>query len=265
MSDPQDILLCQGQGMDINNYVKLWRLGKHRLRSKEDYKKFQAFQATLLLRYLRGFGINIQGKRVLDLGSGIGGYSEEMVRYGATVISLDLIKPSCRLMQGHNPIIANALSIPLCDEGIDFVFCASLIEHVSDPVRLLAEIQRVLKEGGHCYLSFPPFYNPRGGHEFSPFHYLGEYWAIRLTRQRRRHPEWIINLYEVSLNPQSFSETYQGWGLFRMTIAKAKRLIASTRLKIINMSTRYLPISMIRWPILGEIFTWHAQFLLMKL
>lgn len=250
--------------MGIGDYVNLWRLGRRRLSSEEDYKEFQAFQATLLLKYLQRFSIDIKGKCVLDLGSGIGGYSAEMARYGAKIVSLDLIKPPCELVPGCGSIVANALAIPLCDEGVDFTFCASLIEHVGDPSRLLAEIQRTLKKEGYCYLSFPPFYSPLGGHEFSPFHYLGEYWAIRLTRRRRRHLEWVDNLYNVSPNPQSFSEIYQDWGLFKMTIAKAKQLIASSRLEIVNMSTRYLPISMIRWPILGEIFTWHAQFLLVK-
>ena len=49
-----------------------------------------------------------------------------------------------------------------------------------------------------------------------------------------------------------------------MTIGQAKRLIAATELELVNQSTRYLPLSMIRWPILGEILTWHAQFLLQK-
>lgn len=250
--------------MKIGDYVTLWKLGRCRLRSKEDYKELQMFQAALLLKYLQNFGVEVGGKRVLDLGSGIGGYSQEMVKAGAEVISLDLIRFPDRLPQKHMPIIANAMSIPLQDKGCDFVLCASLIEHVSDPARLLAEIERVLKPGGYCYLSFPPFYSPRGGHEFSPFHYLGEYWAIRLSSQRKRHPEWVVNLYKASLNPQSFSRTYQDWGLYKMTIAKAKRLIAGTGLRIVNMSTRYLPISMIRWPVLGEVLTWHAQFLLRK-
>jgi len=250
--------------MNVHNYVKLWKLSSHRLRSEEDYRRFQAFQATLLLGHLQDHGVEIKGKRVLDLGSGMGGYSEEMVRYGALVISLDLIKPVVQLMQGGIPVVADALSAPFCDEGIDFVLCASLIEHVVDPVRLLAEIQRVLVAGGYCYLSFPPFYSPLGGHEFSPFHYLGEHWALRLKGWHRKPPDWVGKLYKISSSPQAFSEIYQGWGLFRVTIAKAKELIASSGLEMVNMSTRYLPISLIRWPILGEILTWHAQFLLRK-
>lgn len=274
MNFPQEVLFYRrgeprdfGQassGMGIRDYLRLWKLSKQRLHSEEDYRRFQAFQATLVLKYLRGFGVEVEGKRVLDLGTGIGGYSTEMARYGAKMISLDLIKPPCEFGSRCVSIVANALAIPLCDEGVDFIFCASLIEHVSDAGRLLAQIRRALKKGGYCYLSFPPFYSPLGGHEFSPFHYVGERWAIRLSNRRRRRLEWVDNLYNLSTNPQSFSEIYHDWGLFRMTVAGAKELIAVSGLKIVDMSTRYLPISMIRWPILGEILTWHAQFLLVK-
>lgn len=251
--------------MDIGDYIELWKVSRRRLQSEKDYRRFQAFQAALLLSYLRDLGVDINGKQVLDLGSGIGGYSEEMIRHGATVISLDLMKPSYRVMQGQFAIAADALSIPLRDESVGFILCASLIEHVLDPVRLLAEIQRTLVRRGYCYLSFPPFYSPLGGHEFSPFHYLGEHWAIRLKGRRRKALEWVNNLYKVSHNPQSFSDIYQDWGLYKMTIARVRRLIDSSELHIVNMSTRFLPISLIRWPLLGEIFTWHAQFLLQKL
>jgi SAM-dependent methyltransferase len=250
--------------MRISDYVTLWKLANRRLRSEEDYRRFQAFQASLLLGYLRSLGVEVKGKRLLDLGSGVGGYSAEMVARGARVISLDLIRPARQGSAQHALLTANALATPLRDECVDIVFCASLIEHVPDPARLLAEIERVLVDGGHVYLSFPPFYSPRGGHEFAPFHYLGERAAIRLISQEQRHPEWVRDLFQVSSKPASFAETYQGWGLYKMTVARARRLLASTGLELVNMSTRYLPISAIRWPVVGEVLTWHAQFLLRK-
>ena len=177
--------------MQIGDYIALWNLAKRRLRSEEDYRQFQAFQATLLLSYLQGLGVEVKRKKVLDIGSGVGGYSTQMVACGARVISLDLIRPSYQAGERHSLLTANALVIPLHDESMDLVFCASLIEHVSDPARLLSEIERTLVKGGYCYLSFPPFYSPRGGHEPAPFHYLGERWAIRLTSQEQRTPAWV--------------------------------------------------------------------------
>ena len=101
-----------------------------------------------------------------------------------------------------------------------FVFSASLIEHVATPETLLAEIGRVLAPGGFCYLSFPPFYSPRGGHEFAPYHYLGERLALRLTPAARRELDWKDNPYRPTERPRSFADLYAGWGLYRMTVAK---------------------------------------------
>jgi SAM-dependent methyltransferase len=252
-----------GTVMDLSAYVALWRLGRRRLQSEEDYRRFQALQARLILGYLDRHDLDVRGKLALDLGSGVGGYGMELANHGARVINLDLVKPSYQLVPGKSMAIGNALSIPLADGQIDLVFCASLIEHVCDPIGLLLEIQRVLRHGAYCYLSFPPFYSPRGGHEFSPFHYLGEDQAIRLTRHRE-HPQWVRELFRATANPKSFSDTYQGWGLYKMTIAKAKRLIRSTSLQMVDVSTRYLPLGVEKVPILGEIMTWHVQFLLKK-
>jgi SAM-dependent methyltransferase len=250
--------------MRVNDYLTLWRLAKLRQRSEADYRALQGFQCSLLCEHLLGFGIELEGKRVLDLGSGIGGYGVHLAARGARVVSLDLVEPTYTLAKGHTAVVADALSIPLEPGSADFVFCASLIEHVRDPSRLLTEIQRVLIVGGHCYLSFPPFYSPQGGHEYSPLHYFGERFALRLLRRRARLPAWVGDIYRVAHDPQTFAETYEDWGLFKMTIAKAKRLIANTDMRMLNMSTRYQPLSMIRWPLVGEVMTWHAQFLLEK-
>lgn len=249
--------------MNLAEYMTLWKLGRQRLQSEENYRRLQAFQATLLLAYLRDLGVELERRRVLDLGSGIGGYSEELTRQGSTVISLDLIRPRAS-MEGISSVRGSALSIPLCDRSADCVLCASLIEHVFDPLHLLREIRRVLVKGGHCYLSFPPFYSPLGGHEFSPFHYLGERLAIRLKGHLGRSPKWVSDIYQVAADPDSFAGIYEDWGLFKMTIAKARVLITTSGLETVDMSTRYFPISLIRWPILGEILTWHAQFLLRR-
>lgn len=142
------------------DYAKLWRLTRKRIRSEADYRAFQRFQAQLILDYLHSFGVRLRGKNVLDLGSGIGGYSVEMARAGATVVSVDLMAGAVSLENGCVPVVGNALHLPLATNSVDFVFCASLIEHVPNPHILLQEVARVLKQGGFCYLSFPPFYSP---------------------------------------------------------------------------------------------------------
>lgn len=180
-----------------------WR----RLRSEQDYRAFQAFQSLLLLNYLEQHDVLIQGRTIQDLGSGVGGYSEELARNGARVVSVDLIQPQLTAGLPVHQIVGNALA--LGTERLDIVLCASLIEHLAQPTQLLAEIERVLKPGGACYLSFPPYYSPKGGHEYAPFHYLGERIALRIVRRRTRR-DWERRLYDVSSQPQSFADLFQG-------------------------------------------------------
>ena len=83
-------------------------------------------------------------------------------------------------------------------------------------------------------------------------------------RRRRNLPPWVGAIHPVREDASGFADLFQGWGLFRMTIGKFLRLLKSSRLERRDMSTRYLPISLIRWPWIREIVTWHAQFLLEK-
>ena len=252
--------------MVLEDYLTLWRVSRRRIRSETDYRAFQAFQASLLLKYLHRYRVDVRDRTVLDLGSGIGGYSQEFARRGAKMISMDLMSHEVCLPESCAPVSANALHIPLQTESVEIVFCASLIEHVAQPEKLITEIERVLEPGGVCYLSFPPYLSPMGGHEYAPFHYLGEQAAIAITEslRYRRHPQWVRHLYNVTQDPTSFAATYAGWGLFKMTIGKAQQLLATTGFQVVDLSTRYWPVSFVRWPYVREVLTWHVQFLLRK-
>lgn len=252
----------QASRLRLRDLRDLWRLAMRRKESEQSYREFQAFQAGLLIRYMEAQGVHFAGSSLLDLGSGLGGFSREFAARGATVYAVDLTPP-----RSHGPglhrIRATAAAVPLRDASVDLVFCASLIEHVPRPEEILREIERVLKPGGTAYVSFPPYYSPLGGHEYAPFHYLGERVALRL-RGRSRVPDWVRTLYPVHNDATSFSDLFTGWGLFRMTIRKFRRLLRTSGLRCLDMSTRYLPASFIRWPWIGEVLTWHAQFLLRK-
>jgi SAM-dependent methyltransferase len=252
--------------MDWRDYVRLYQAAINRLRSEEAYRNFQALQAQLLVGYMESHGLPLKDQLVVDLGSGLGGYSLLFQQQGACVISIDLMADKIRLQGPYQAVSASAQAVPLASDSIEVVFCASLIEHVPDPAGALREIRRILVPGGICYLSFPPFYSWRGGHEYAPYHYLGEKAALRIVGRgaEKYHPDWIQGIYQVSETPDSFAGIYADWGLYVMTVGKAQRLIDQTPFTLLDKSTRYMPVSFIRWPLLGEVLTWHAQFLLRK-
>lgn len=253
-----------GQLISLNEYIYLYKLFKLRLKSPDEYRKMQSFQAKLLIRYLRSRGVEVAHRTILDLGCGLGGYSIEIANYAQIVVGIDLLYLNWDLKNPPYWVVANSIAIPFASEMFDLVICASLIEHVPNPLNLLTEIYRVLKKGGYCYLGFPPFYSPLGGHEFAPFHYFGEEWAIRLRRFRAKHPEWVRTLYHAVDNPTSLSGTFKSWGLFPLTINKVKKLIKQSGFNIVDVSARYMPLNVSIIPFLGEILTIYAQFILIK-
>jgi SAM-dependent methyltransferase len=229
----------------IREWITLLHLARRRFKSDADYRRFQAYQGSLIVEYLVKRGIDLQGTRVLDLGCGNGGYSYALAKEGAQAISIDL-----RQLQYPLPsfVQADALYLPLESESFAFVFCASLIEHVPNPLQLLVEVRRILTPDGLVYLSFPPFYSPVGGHQFKPYHLLGEKLAIRLSGHDTR----------------GFQTAFGNWGLYPLSVRHARQLITQAGLSINQESTRFMPFNTAKLPWVGEFLTWHVQFILGK-
>ena len=231
-----------------------WRRG----RSPDAYLDFQTVQAELVLEYLRKRGVKIGSKRVLDVGCGHGGYARAFQAAGAEVLGADMFTDRTHhdIVRSVDIIRSDALAIPLSDRAMDLVFCASLIEHVPQPRVLIDELKRVLRPGGVCYLSFPPFYTPLGGHQFKPFHLLGERAALYLYRRLHRN--------DSNGSPNGFGDAFGEWGLYRRTIGSVRRHVEEGGFRVLDESTRFLPINLSRVPFISEFVTWHVQFLLQR-
>ncbi len=60
-------------------------------------------------------------------------------------------------------LVANAARLPLVAEACDNVLCHAMLEHVEEPAVVVAEIERVLKPGGHVH-AVVPFCHPWHGY-----------------------------------------------------------------------------------------------------
>ncbi|MFZ5892373.1 MAG: class I SAM-dependent methyltransferase [Myxococcota bacterium] len=111
-------------------------------------------------------------ERALHIGCGEGDHDQLIKRFATRLVACDLNADDVEYARSANAAIAGieyrvedatALSLPAA--SFDTVVCMEVIEHVSDPRALLAEIVRVLAPGGRVILTcpsekFPLTYDP---------------------------------------------------------------------------------------------------------
>jgi len=109
-------------------------------------------------------GLPTRGRRILDIGCGIGGPALEMARtHGAEVVGIDLEAPLvARALQAarkhglQDQCSFKTVSVgplPFADASFDIVTSSGAFTQIADKSSILAETLRVLRPGGHlcCY------------------------------------------------------------------------------------------------------------------
>ncbi|MCC7551504.1 MAG: methyltransferase domain-containing protein [Methanobacterium sp.] len=100
-----------------------------------------------------------EGCMVLEAGCGVGAQTITLARNSphAEITSVDISEPSlnhAKTLISNEGIsnvhfqIADIMDLPFEDETFDHVFICFVLEHLSDPVKALKSLKRVLKKGG---------------------------------------------------------------------------------------------------------------------
>lgn len=110
-------------------------------------------------------GTSPAGKRILELGSGIGWTSLELARQGAEVTLLDLSADALaasrrafeRAGQRGRWLQGSAFEPPASETGYDLVFNSGVIEHFHRPdqVRMVRAMAQCVRPGGHVVVLAP--------------------------------------------------------------------------------------------------------------
>ena len=175
--------------------------------------------------------VAFSGRRVLDLGCGLGEYVRAFARLGADALGSDiavdrLVEARERAAESRTSGIggffaAAGEALPLRDATMDVIVLNEVIEHVQDDQQTLREIARVLRPGGTCILYAP--------NRLYPFETHGIYLRGRYIFGNIPFVNWLPSILRDRLVPHARAYRHGDW----------KRLIAGTDLQIIDHTYVY--------------------------
>jgi len=181
-----------------------------------------------ILEDINSFDLN--NKKALEIGFGIGTDHYSMARKGGTMYGIDmgitnneytkaqflLYKHQTRLTMG------DAEFLPFRDESFDFVYSFGAIHHSPDTHKIISETRRVLKPGGKCYITVY--------HKHSFFFWwtiffnnylLGQGWKKRTLRQQislleypNNRENMVVKLYQKN----QFKDLFKDYTLVKACI-----------------------------------------------
>lgn len=99
-----------------------------------------------------------RGRRVLEVGVGLGTDFVQFVRAGADAVGVDLTEAAVASVRRRvalegldaDVLVADAEDLPFPDASFDLVYSYGVLHHTPDTARALAEIRRVLRPDGEA-------------------------------------------------------------------------------------------------------------------
>ncbi len=206
-----------------------------------------------------GYYTPLAGKVLVDVGGGPGYFADAFRAAGATYLALDADAGEMSL-HGRSPepgttVLGSGLQLPFRTGSVDVCFSSNVLEHVPDPWRMADEMVRVTKPGGIVFLSYTTWLSPHGGHETSPWHYLGGERALRRYERKQGKPP--KNVFGESMFAVSV----------RAALDWVKRRTADGSVDVVEAFPRYHPrwaYWVVRIPGLREVVTWNLVLVLRR-
>ncbi len=181
----------------------------------------------------------IQGKRVLDFGSGEGWQVVELAKAGARhVLGIDISETGLAAGRELARAAGMAEKTEFCTSlqpqhlgSYDIVLSQNSMEHFADPDLILRQMASALRPDGVILITFsPPWYAPYGSH----MHFFTKVpWVNILFSERT-----VMNVRSrFRQDGAARYEDVEG-GLNRMSLAKFERTLAASGLRIVRKQYR---------------------------
>jgi len=189
---------------------------------ESEFKPLHAIN-PLRLSWMKSF-VDLNGKKVLDVGCGGGILTESIAQSGADTCGIDLSQKALKVAELHALEVGATLTYrsiaveALAEEQpeqYDVVTCMEMLEHVPDPASVVRACAKLCKPGGTLFFSTlnrsPKSYLfaiigaeyllrllPKGTHEYAKFIKPSE--LVGFTRQAALE---MIGMKGLSYNPLS--------------------------------------------------------------
>ncbi len=212
----------------LGNPSFVWRFGQER-------------RLAMIERY-----VNLEGRRALDLGCGVGEYVRAFARQGAESVGLDVELP--RLVEarersadggwhGTESLAGAGEALPFPDGSLDVIVLNEVIEHVDDDRATLREVSRVLSDGGRCVLFAP--------NRLYPFETHGIYLRGRYIFGNIPLVNWLPRFLRDRLVPHARVYGHGDWA----------RLIEGSDLEIVDQGYVFAGYDNVaaRWPRIARV------------
>ena len=187
-----------------------------------EFKPLHAIN-PLRLNWIQSF-VNLEGKKVVDVGCGGGILAESIAQAGADTTGIDLSEKALKIAELHalevganltyRSISAEALADEQ-SEQYDVVTCMEMLEHVPDPASVVRACAKLCKPGGTLFFSTlnrnPKSYLfaiigaeyllkllPKGTHEYAKFIKPSE--LVSFTRDAHLD---MLGMKGMSYNPMT--------------------------------------------------------------
>ncbi|MGC9399640.1 MAG: class I SAM-dependent methyltransferase [Anaerolineae bacterium] len=147
--------------------------------------------------------VPLAGKRVLDVGCGLGMYPAAFRRYTEDVVGVEIEFDRAR-RAGEKAAVAQARgeALPFSDDAFDIVHSHEVLEHVDDDRRVVREMVRVARPGGRIVIFVP--------NRLYAFETHGIYWRGRYHFGNKPFVNWLPTPLRDRLAPHVRAYTRRG-------------------------------------------------------
>ncbi len=136
------------------------------------------------LQWVRRY-VPLEGRRILDVGCGVGMYTQAFRRYTPHVFGIEVEFDRAQEARERAAGVVQAVgeTLPFASASFDVVFSHEVLEHVADDRRTAAEMVRVVRPGGWIVIFVP--------NRLYAFETHGIYWRGRYHFGNKPFVNWL--------------------------------------------------------------------------